>query len=41
MKTIQGSIPAIISPMHEDGSLDLPGFERCSTGTSLRGQMRW
>lgn len=28
MKTIQGSIPAIISPMHEDGSLDLPGFER-------------
>jgi len=28
MKTIQGSIPAIISPMLEDGSLDLPGFER-------------
>lgn len=28
MKTIQGSIPAIITPMHEDGSLDLPGFER-------------
>ena len=28
MKTIQGSIPAIISPMHGDGSLDLPGFER-------------
>ena len=28
MKTIQGSIPAILSPMHEDGSLDLPGFER-------------
>ncbi len=28
MKTIQGSIPAIITPMHDDGSLDLPGFER-------------
>ena len=28
MKTIQGSIPAILSPMQEDGALDLPGFER-------------
>jgi len=28
MKTIQGAIPAIITPMHGDGSLDLPGFER-------------
>lgn len=28
MKTIQGAIPAIITPMHVDGSLDLPGFER-------------
>ena len=23
---IQGSIPAIVTPMHEDGSLDLPRF---------------
>lgn len=28
MKTVRGSIPAIVTPMHEDGSLDLPGFER-------------
>ena len=28
MKNIQGAIPAIITPMHEDGSLDLQGFER-------------
>lgn len=25
---IQGSIPAIVTPMHEDGSLDLPRLER-------------
>ncbi|QDX79823.1 4-hydroxy-tetrahydrodipicolinate synthase [Denitratisoma sp. DHT3] len=25
---ITGSIPAIVTPMHEDGSLDLPGFRR-------------
>ena len=28
MKTIQGSIPAIITPMQDDGSLDLPGLRR-------------
>jgi 4-hydroxy-tetrahydrodipicolinate synthase len=28
MKTIQGSIPAIITPMQDDGSLDLPGLQR-------------
>ncbi len=28
MKTISGSIVAIVSPMHEDGSLDLPGMRR-------------
>lgn len=28
MKTIQGSIPAIITPMLDDGSLDLPGLQR-------------
>ncbi len=28
MKTIQGSIPAIITPMQDDGALDLPAFER-------------
>lgn len=25
---VRGSIPAIVTPMHEDGSLDLPGFRR-------------
>ena len=25
-KTIAGSMPAIVTPMHEDGSLDYPGF---------------
>lgn len=28
MKTIQGSIPAIITPMQDGGALDLPAFER-------------
>jgi 4-hydroxy-tetrahydrodipicolinate synthase len=28
MKTIQGSIPAILTPMQDDGSLDLPGLRR-------------
>lgn len=28
MKTIQGSIPAILTPMQDDGSLDLPGLQR-------------
>ena len=28
MKTIQGSIPAIVTPMQDDGSLDLPGLQR-------------
>lgn len=28
MKTIQGSIPAIVTPMLEDGALDLPGLKR-------------
>ncbi len=28
MKTLQGSIPAIVTPMHEDGSLDLPALRR-------------
>ena len=28
MKTIQGSIPALITPMQDDGSLDLPGLRR-------------
>jgi 4-hydroxy-tetrahydrodipicolinate synthase len=36
MKTIQGSIPAIITPMQDDGSLDLPGCGVCSTGTSTK-----
>jgi len=27
MKTIQGSIPAILTPMQADGSLDLPGMQ--------------
>jgi 4-hydroxy-tetrahydrodipicolinate synthase len=26
--TLQGSIPAIVTPMHEDGSLDLPAFRK-------------
>jgi 4-hydroxy-tetrahydrodipicolinate synthase len=26
--TLRGSIPAIVTPMHEDGSLDLPGFRK-------------
>src|ERR1700754_4187582 len=25
---IRGSIPAIVTPMHEDGSLDLPAFRK-------------
>ncbi|HVL76214.1 MAG TPA: dihydrodipicolinate synthase family protein, partial [Noviherbaspirillum sp.] len=25
---IQGSIVAIVTPMHEDGSLDLPGLRK-------------
>ena len=28
MKTIQGSIPAILTPMQDDGSLDLPALQR-------------
>ena len=28
MKTIQGSIPAIITPMRDDGALDLPALQR-------------
>ncbi|HMW64830.1 MAG TPA: dihydrodipicolinate synthase family protein, partial [Accumulibacter sp.] len=28
MKTITGSIVAIVTPMHADGSLDLPGLRR-------------
>jgi 4-hydroxy-tetrahydrodipicolinate synthase len=28
MKTIQGSIPAILTPMQDDGALDLPGLRR-------------
>ena len=28
MKPIQGSIPAILTPMQDDGSLDLPGLQR-------------
>jgi hypothetical protein len=28
MKTIQGSIPAILTPMQDDGSLDLPCLQR-------------
>jgi 4-hydroxy-tetrahydrodipicolinate synthase len=28
MKTIQGSIPALLTPMQDDGSLDLPGLRR-------------
>ncbi|MEI7612572.1 MAG: 4-hydroxy-tetrahydrodipicolinate synthase [Betaproteobacteria bacterium] len=28
MKTISGSLVAIVTPMHEDGSLDLPGMRR-------------
>ncbi len=28
MKTIQGSIPAILTPMHDDGRLDLPALQR-------------
>ena len=28
MTTITGSIVAIVTPMHEDGSLDLPGMRR-------------
>jgi 4-hydroxy-tetrahydrodipicolinate synthase len=28
MKTIQGSIPALLTPMRDDGSLDLPGLQR-------------
>jgi 4-hydroxy-tetrahydrodipicolinate synthase len=28
MKKIQGSIPAILTPMNADGSLDLPGFRK-------------
>ena len=27
MKTIQGSIPALLTPMQDDGSLDLPGLQ--------------
>ncbi|WP_321925290.1 4-hydroxy-tetrahydrodipicolinate synthase [Paraburkholderia guartelaensis] len=26
--TLQGSIPAIVTPMHDDGSLDLPAFRK-------------
>jgi len=28
MKTIQGSIPAIVTPMQDDGALDLPALQR-------------
>jgi 4-hydroxy-tetrahydrodipicolinate synthase len=28
MKTIQGSIPALLTPMRDDGLLDLPGLQR-------------
>ena len=28
MNMITGSIVAIVTPMHEDGSLDLPGMRR-------------
>ena len=28
MKTIHGSIPAIVTPMHDDGALDLPALQR-------------